>query len=275
MVIAGLERVSSGTLEVNGHALDGKNEDALAAFRRDTIGIVFQSFHLIPTMTALENVAVPLEFKGRRRCHARAPKSISSASASATGLSHYPGQLSGGEQQRVAIARALASGARIILADEPTGNLDQDTGAQIIDLLFALKQEDGATLLLITHDRALAKRCDRIAEVRDGRIISGAIHESGPVAHACAAAICARACRASGSFSPAWRSAPRRSPSSARSAPPSIAASSKQGQPLLGGDVELALIHREATPQELAFIASKGSVSAKWQPCGPWRAATT
>jgi putative ABC transport system ATP-binding protein len=172
MVIAGLERISSGTVAVNGTLLADKNEDALARFRRDTIGIVFQSFHLIPTMTALENVAIPLEFKGLPDALSRAEMHLERVGLKPRS-SHYPGQLSGGEQQRVAIARALASGARIILADEPTGNLDIETGGAIMDLLFALKQEEGATLLLITHDQALAKRCSRIASVRDGRITSG------------------------------------------------------------------------------------------------------
>jgi len=173
MVIAGLERVSSGTITVNGTALVGKNEDALARFRRDTIGIVFQSFHLIPTMTALENVAVPLEFKGVADALALARTHLERVGLSHR-LTHYPSQLSGGEQQRVAIARALASGAKIILADEPTGNLDLDTGQAIMDLLFTVKREDGTTLILITHDPALAQRCDRVASVRDGRIVSGA-----------------------------------------------------------------------------------------------------
>lgn len=172
MLIAGLERATSGILEVAGTALEGKNEDSLAAFRRDTIGIIFQSFHLIPTMTALENVAVPLEFKGVADAMTVAEEKLKRVGLGHR-LTHYPGQLSGGEQQRVAIARALASGARILLADEPTGNLDQETGEQIIKLLFELKKQEGASLLLITHDRALAKRCDRIAEVRDGKIISG------------------------------------------------------------------------------------------------------
>jgi putative ABC transport system ATP-binding protein len=173
MVIAGLERVSSGKIAVAGTYLNGQSEDALTAFRRDAIGIVFQSFHLIPTMTALENVAVPLEFKGHDDAMATAQRQLERVGLGAR-LDHYPGQLSGGEQQRVAIARAVASGARIVLADEPTGNLDQETGGQIMDLLFALKREDGVTLLLVTHDRALAERCDRIAEVRDGRIVAGA-----------------------------------------------------------------------------------------------------
>ena len=172
MLIAGLERATSGILEVAGTLLEGKNEDSLAAFRRDTIGIIFQSFHLIPTMTALENVAVPLEFRGVADAMTVAEEKLKRVGLGHR-LTHYPGQLSGGEQQRVAIARALASGARILLADEPTGNLDQETGEQIIKLLFELKQQEGASLLLITHDRALAKRCDRIAEVRDGKIISG------------------------------------------------------------------------------------------------------
>jgi putative ABC transport system ATP-binding protein len=172
MLIAGLERATSGNIEVAGISLGGKNEDALATFRRDNIGIIFQSFHLIPTMTALENVAVPLEFRGLADAMQVATEKLKRVGL-AHRLSHYPGQLSGGEQQRVAIARALASGAKILLADEPTGNLDQETGEQTIKLLFALKRQDGATLLLITHDHALARRCDRIAEVRDGKIISG------------------------------------------------------------------------------------------------------
>ena len=172
MVIAGLERVSGGKISVAGTHLNGQREDSLTAFRRDTIGIVFQSFHLIPTMTALENVAVPLEFKGRGDAMEAARKQLQRVGLGHR-LDHYPGQLSGGEQQRVAIARAMASGARILLADEPTGNLDQETGRQIMDLLFSLKVEDGVTLLLVTHDRALADRCDRIAEVRDGRIVVG------------------------------------------------------------------------------------------------------
>ena len=143
MLIAGLERATSGTLEVAGTSLKNKNEDALAAFRRDTIGIIFQSFHLIPTMTALENVAIPLEFRGVAGAMQVAEEKLKRVGLGHR-LTHYPGQLSGGEQQRVAIARALASGARILLADEPTGNLDQETGEQIIKLLFELRQQEGA-----------------------------------------------------------------------------------------------------------------------------------
>ncbi len=137
-----------------GQSLNGKSEDELAAFRRDNVGIVFQSFHLIPTMTALENVAVPLEFRGAPNAMEMAADKLSRVGLGHR-LTHYPGQLSGGEQQRVAIARALASGARIIIADEPTGNLDHDTGEQIIKLLFDLRGQDGASLLLVTHDRDL------------------------------------------------------------------------------------------------------------------------
>jgi putative ABC transport system ATP-binding protein len=163
MVIAGLEAVTSGDIKVAGEALNGKSEEQLAKFRRDNIGIIFQSFHLIPTMTALENVAVPLEFKGAKDGLVRVGLGHR--------LDHYPSQLSGGEQQRVAIARAVASGAKILLADEPTGNLDQETGQSIIDLLFELKTRENATLLLVTHDRALAAKCDRILEVRDGKVV--------------------------------------------------------------------------------------------------------
>jgi len=173
MVIAGLERASRGEVTVAGQSLSGKSEDELAAFRRDNIGIVFQSFHLIPTMTALENVAVPLEFRGAKNAMGIAEEKLKRVGLGHR-LTHYPGQLSGGEQQRVAIARALASGAKIIIADEPTGNLDHVTGEQIIKLLFDVRTQDGASLLLVTHDRSLAERCDRMSEVLDGKIVSGA-----------------------------------------------------------------------------------------------------
>jgi putative ABC transport system ATP-binding protein len=171
MVLGGLERVSSGKVEIAGTDLGALSEDALARFRRDRIGIVFQSFHLVPTMTALENVAVPLELAGRADAFAAA-----AAGLEAVGLKdrllHYPSQLSGGEQQRVAIARAFAPQPSLLLADEPTGNLDGETGKQVIDLLFALHAERGTTLLLITHDPALAERCDRIIHLRDGNIVA-------------------------------------------------------------------------------------------------------
>ncbi len=169
MVVSGLEPATSGSVVLDGAELRGRPEEALARIRRETIGIVFQSFHLIPTLTAIENVAIPMEFRGLADSEARARAALARVGL-AHRLDHYPGQLSGGEQQRVAIARALAAGAKIILADEPTGNLDQDTGQAIIDLLFDLKSREGTTLLLVTHDRGLASRCGRIVEVRDGKI---------------------------------------------------------------------------------------------------------
>ena len=174
MVIAGLEQASQGEVTVAGKSLTGLGEDELAAFRRDHVGIIFQSFHLIPTMTALENVAVPLEFRGAKDAMDIAAEQLKRVGLGHR-LDHYPSQLSGGEQQRVAIARALASGAKIIIADEPTGNLDHVTGEQIIKLLFDVKEQSGTSLILVTHDRSLAQRCDRMAEVLDGKIVSGAM----------------------------------------------------------------------------------------------------
>ncbi len=171
MVIAGLERATAGRVEVVGADLGLLNEDGLARLRAANIGIVFQSFHLVPTMTALENVALPLEFLDHDDAFVAARAALAEVGLSHR-EAHFPGQLSGGEQQRVALARALAPGPSLILADEPTGNLDLATGAQVMDLLFALKERTGATLLLITHDRSLAKRCDRIVSVSDGRIVS-------------------------------------------------------------------------------------------------------
>jgi putative ABC transport system ATP-binding protein len=169
MILGGLERVSSGTVEVAGCDLNALSEDALARFRRDNVGIVFQSFHLVPTMTALENVAVPLELAGRKDAFAIAREGLEAVGLAARIL-HYPSQLSGGEQQRVAIARAFAGRPKLLLADEPTGNLDGATGKQVIELLFRLHQDTDATLVLITHDEALAQRCDRIIALRDGQI---------------------------------------------------------------------------------------------------------
>ncbi|MBB4266062.1 ABC transporter ATP-binding protein [Roseospira visakhapatnamensis] len=169
MVIAGLERPTSGHVMVAGQDMGALDEDALARFRRDHVGVVFQGFHLIPTMTAEENVAVPLEFAGRRDAFA-----VARAQLEAVGLGHrlghYPGQLSGGEQQRVALARAFAPRPRLLLADEPTGNLDGETGRTVMDLLFRLHDEQGTTLMLITHDPALAARCDRAIHIEDGLI---------------------------------------------------------------------------------------------------------
>jgi putative ABC transport system ATP-binding protein len=169
MVLAGLEKASRGGVNVAGHNLTPMSEDALAKFRRDHVGIVFQSFHLVPTMTALENVAVPLEFANRADAFERAAEELSQVGLSHR-ITHYPGQLSGGEQQRVALARAMAGDPALLLADEPTGNLDQRTGEQIIDLMFELHDRRGATLVLITHDQDLAHRCDRVVHLRDGVI---------------------------------------------------------------------------------------------------------
>ncbi len=171
MVLAGLERPTSGVVRVAGHDLGAMGEDALARWRRRHIGIVFQSFHLVPTMTALENVAIPLELAGCRDAFARAEEELVAIGLQAR-LRHYPGQLSGGEQQRVALARAVVARPDILLADEPTGNLDGATGDQIIDLIFRLHAERGATLVLITHDPSLAARCDRVVGLSDGRIES-------------------------------------------------------------------------------------------------------
>ena len=169
MIIAGLERPDRGSVVVDGARIDAMGEDALARFRGQRIGIVFQSFHLIPTMTALENVTAPLELAGARNAFARA-----AAELALVGLSdrqrHYPAQLSGGEQQRVALARALAPRPSLVIADEPTGNLDEATGGAIIELLFAARARSGSTLVLVTHDPALAARCDRTLRMRSGHL---------------------------------------------------------------------------------------------------------
>jgi putative ABC transport system ATP-binding protein len=169
MVLAGLERVDAGEVRIAGEVINGRSEDEVAAFRGRNVGIVFQSFHLIPNMTALENVAVPLELAGRADAFEIAQRELASVGL-ADRVTHYPGQLSGGEQQRVAIARALAPEPKILIADEPTGNLDQATGRQIADLLFAKAEERGMTLVLVTHDPALAGRCARQIAMRSGRI---------------------------------------------------------------------------------------------------------
>ena len=174
MTLAGLERSDSGKVEIDGQDLGKLDEDGLARFRGRRIGIVFQSFHLIPTMTALENVAVPLELGGVSEAFDRAAAELAAVGLGER-LSHYPGQLSGGEQQRVALARALAPNPAILVADEPTGNLDEGTGGQIIELLFRLKRERGATLVLVTHDLDLARRCDRMVRIRSGQIESDTV----------------------------------------------------------------------------------------------------
>ena len=177
MVMAGLERPDSGRVVVEETDLVGLDEDALARFRGRRIGIVFQSFHLVPTMTALENVALPLELADRPGAHERARAELEAVGLGHR-LHHYPAQLSGGEQQRVAIARAVAPDPAILVADEPTGNLDETTGRQIVDLLFRLKRDRGATLVLVTHDNGLARLCDRTVRLRSGVVeqaVQGAV----------------------------------------------------------------------------------------------------
>jgi putative ABC transport system ATP-binding protein len=172
MVMAGLERPDSGRVVVAGQELTRLDEDGLARFRGRQIGIVFQSFHLIPTMTALENVAVPLELAGHPDANGKAERELAKVGLAGR-LHHYPAQLSGGEQQRVALARALAPDPAILVADEPTGNLDETTGRQVIDLLFAGHKERATTLVLVTHDPSLAARCDRVVRMRSGHVEEG------------------------------------------------------------------------------------------------------
>lgn len=170
-VMAGLERASSGSLQVGGQDFSTLDEDGLAAARRGRIGVVLQAFHLLPTMTALENVATPLELAGIDGAMERARSELVAVGL-AHRLNHYPAQLSGGEQQRVAIARALSPSPTLLFADEPTGNLDHATGEAVADLLFARARAAGATLIMVTHDEALARRCRRIVRLEDGHVIS-------------------------------------------------------------------------------------------------------
>lgn len=176
MLMGGLERATRGQVTALGRDLCAMNEDALALFRRENMGVVFQSFHLIPTMTALENVATPLELAGARDAFDRAAQELEAVGLAAR-MGHYPAQLSGGEQQRVALARAAAPRPKIFLADEPTGNLDGATGENIIDLLFGLRDRHGATLVMVTHAPELAARCDRVVHLRDGRVDTDAIRQ--------------------------------------------------------------------------------------------------
>ena len=171
MVLAGLEPASQGQVIVSGHDYANMDEDALSRFRRSSVGIVFQSFHLVPTMTAVENVALPLELAGVASAFEKAEAMLEEVGL-AHRLAHYPAQMSGGEQQRTALARALVANPPVLFADEPTGNLDQNTGRQIMDLILRLAEERGTTVLLITHDRALADRCARVETMQDGRLLS-------------------------------------------------------------------------------------------------------
>ena len=169
MLMGGLERASAGSIHALGQDLTAMNEDGLARFRRAAMGVVFQSFHLVPTMTALENVATPLELAGNKDAFAKAEAELATVGLGHR-TTHYPSQMSGGEQQRVALARAMVVRPQILLADEPTGNLDESNGTSIMDLLFELQARDGATLVLVTHSNALATRCDTVVRLRDGRI---------------------------------------------------------------------------------------------------------
>jgi len=169
LLLAGLERPQAGRVLLDGQALDTLGRDALADLRRERVGIVFQSFHLLPSLTALDNVALPLQLAGRRDAHARARDFLRRVGLAAR-QHHYPGQLSGGEQQRVAIARALVHGPRLLLADEPTGNLDDQTGARVRELLLELNQEAGTTLVLVTHDMDFATQCQRVLRLHDGQL---------------------------------------------------------------------------------------------------------
>lgn len=171
MALAGLEKGERGRVRIAGVDLHDLNEDALARFRQQHVGIVFQAFHLIATMTALENVALPLEFAGFDSAFAQAEQALNLTGLGRR-LGHFPGELSGGEQQRVALARAIVARPPLVLADEPTGNLDQDTGTQVMDLLFDLQQEIGTTLILVTHDEQLAQRCQRRIRMSDGLLLT-------------------------------------------------------------------------------------------------------
>jgi putative ABC transport system ATP-binding protein len=177
MLMGGLERATGGEVRALGQDLTAMNEDQLARFRRDNMGVVFQSFHLIPTMTALENVATPLELAGHRDAFERAEAELAAVGLAAR-AHHYPSQMSGGEQQRVALARAAAPRPAILLADEPTGNLDGANGQAIMDMLFGLRDRHGATLVLVTHAPELAARCDREIRLRDGRLEADALREA-------------------------------------------------------------------------------------------------
>ena len=175
ILLAGLEQAQSGEIKLDGKPLNPLDADALADMRRDNLGIIFQSFHLVQSLTALANVALPLEIAGRDNARERAAEMLDKVGLSQR-QHHYPGQLSGGEQQRVAIARALVHAPKLVLADEPTGNLDITTGARIIDLLFELNADAGSTLVLVTHDNEVARRCQRVVHLHEGRLVEDRDH---------------------------------------------------------------------------------------------------
>ena len=263
MVLAGLENINSGQIHVAGHDLTKLNENQLAEFRRDNVGIIFQSFHLIPAMTALENVAVPLEFKGTKDAAKIAKQALTRVGLGHR-LTHYPAQLSGGEQQRVAIARAVAAGAKIILADEPTGNLDTETGDNIIKLLFDMQRETGTTLFLVTHDMSLAQKCDMVCEVRDGKISH--LDKVAMINTLKIGATFARRELRSG-LQGFWIFLTCLALGVAAIALIGTLSSSiergmnEQGQPLLGGDMEFSVIHRKLKQDELEYVNSLGTTS--------------
>eukprot|EP01032_Pedospumella_encystans_P031437 gene31437-35489_t len=268
MVLAGLERLDSGEIHVRNTPLHTLSEDRLADFRGKNIGIVFQSFHLIANMTALENVAVPLELANVKGAFDIARKELEAVGLGER-LSHYPGQLSGGEQQRVAIARALAPSPAVLIADEPTGNLDTETGRQIADLLFSKQKERGMTLILVTHDPSLAARCTRQIRVASGQIAGDSRNEQARLASVSRLSVAFRialrelrgglkgfsiflACIALGTGAIA----------AVNSVSTAITdAISSEGRTLLAGDVRFELDNREATPEELGFLESLGTVS--------------
>ncbi len=290
MVMAGLERPDAGRVLVEGTDLVGLDEDALARFRGRRIGIVFQSFHLVPTMTALENVALPLELADRPGAHERARAELEAVGLGHR-LHHYPAQLSGGEQQRVAIARAVAPDPAILVADEPTGNLDETTGRQIVDLLFRLKRDRGATLVLVTHDNGLARLCDRTVRLRSGVVeepVQGRSRHEGAIRCTVRSPPAARpsrrmplilrlalrelrgglsgfgvflACIALGVAAIAGIASVSRSLSDGLG---------REGRRIIGGDLSYSLINREATEQERAVLGKEGG-STSSPPCGPWR----
>ena len=278
MIMAGLERPDTGIVRVAGEDLGALGEDGLARFRGRNVGIVFQSFHLIPTMTALENVAIPLELAGAPEAAARAADELAAVGLAARS-GHYPAELSGGEQQRVALARARAPNPAILIADEPTGNLDETTGAEIVDLLFASHAERGTTLVLVTHDAALAGRCDRVVRMRSGRI-DGA---SQPRAARGASAVTDPSPRSAGAgLAVTLRLAARDLRGGLRgfyifmicialgvmaiAGVGSTAASltdgiAREGRVILGGDAAFSLIPNEASTAEREFLQSQGQLS--------------
>ncbi len=263
MLMGGLERATGGRVAALGRDLTALGEDDLARFRRDHMGVVFQSFHLIPTMTALENVATPLELAGNRDAHARAEAELA-AMGLADRAGHYPAQLSGGEQQRVALARAFAPRPDILLADEPTGNLDEATGDTIMDLLFGLRDRYGSTLVLVTHARELARRCDRVVRLRDGTIETAAaraaessrtLRVAGRIAAARAGGRPRRLPRVPG-LPGAGRGGHRCGRHRAREHRGGL---QREGAVILGGDAEIEVTYRFASDDERAWMERQGA----------------